>query len=125
MTEKRETFEIKPEHLTLLKRANVDWHDCEWGAPRIDCKRPYGNSSIFEDMAKLLGVESLRSDEFVITEADESRLWKLHKETEAALQICLVTQSFTPGVYYREGLDVYKYTAWKLLEPAQVEETNG
>lgn len=120
--DQRETFEVKAEHLVLLKNANVDWHTCEWGAPQIDGKRPYGNSSIYEDMANLLGVKSLRSDEFVITEADEERLWQLHKETETALQICLATQSFQPGTYYRDGIDRYDYSAWKLLAKAQEEE---
>ena len=36
----KKKFEVKLEHLKLLKRAYVRWEDCEFGAPSIDCKRP-------------------------------------------------------------------------------------
>ncbi len=50
----KKKFEVKLEHLKLLKRAYVRWEDCEFGAPSIDCKRPYGNSSVVEDMFEIL-----------------------------------------------------------------------
>jgi len=52
MTNKQ--FELKQEHLTLLKKANVGWQDCEFGAPEINPKRPYGNSGVLEDMFEIL-----------------------------------------------------------------------
>ena len=48
-------MEIKPEHLKLLAKANWRYEDCEYGAPAIDCKRPYGNSSVESDIAEILG----------------------------------------------------------------------
>lgn len=51
------SFTVKEEHLKLMQRMNVDWHDCEFGAPAIDCKRPYGNGAVFQDMIEILGLE--------------------------------------------------------------------
>jgi len=41
-------FELKQVHLDLFKEMYVDWDDCEFGAPAINPKRPYGNSDVFE-----------------------------------------------------------------------------
>ena len=45
-------FTVTEEHLKLLRRAYVDWEDCEFGAPAIDCKRPYGNSDVIADIGE-------------------------------------------------------------------------
>lgn len=92
-------FEVTEQHILLLRRAFTSWEDCEFGAPAIDCKRPYGNSSVLADMAEILGLPSLRSDDFVISEAEEDRLNQLHKETETALQIFLRTGEMRAGTY--------------------------
>lgn len=48
-------FELKEEHTKLLQHAIIEWDDCETGAPAINPKRPYGNSSVAEDVAEILG----------------------------------------------------------------------
>ncbi|RQS68906.1 DNA damage-inducible protein D [Burkholderia sp. Bp8963] len=96
-------FELRDEHLTLL-RAAVWWtvdansiddvlgEDDLWPMPMIDGKRPYGNSSYFQlDMADLLG-EPYRHDlrgHAVDDPAKDARLEHLHQETLAALQVFL------------------------------------
>jgi hypothetical protein len=65
-------FTVSDEHLRLLRRAYVSWDETEFGAPEIDCKRPYGNSDM------------------------------LHAETAVALQIALSTGEFRNGRYTRE-----------------------
>jgi hypothetical protein len=78
----------------------VGWDDCEFGAPRIDCKRPYGNSDVYKDMIILLGIKT-----HIPEDCDELppkillKLDNLHKETETALQIVLSTGSFEAGMY--------------------------
>jgi len=47
--------EITNDHLKLLEKAYWKYEDCEYGAPAIDCKRPYGNSDVEEDIAEILG----------------------------------------------------------------------
>lgn len=46
-------FALTDQHLTLLRSAYVRWEDCEFGAPAIDYKRPYGNSDVVGDMAMI------------------------------------------------------------------------
>jgi hypothetical protein len=73
----------------------VGWSHCEYGAPEIDPKRPYGNSWIEGDIHEILTgtYEDTLSDEL------EDKYSKLHQETETALQVVLRTGSFTPGHY--------------------------
>src|SRR3990167_6129457 len=100
------TFELKPEHLKLLQRAYIRWEDYEFGAPAINCKRPYGNSYVYGDIADILDIKPDDADAFgapALSEAQESAMRQLHSETTDALQIILTTQSFEPGVYVLEG----------------------
>lgn len=122
---KYKTFEIKPEHLKLLKEMYVSWDDCEFGAPCIDPKRPYGNCDVYEDMIKILGLKEIKEGifEFTLFEKtwilkgedknnlyldgkDERKLLnelkKLHDEMDKVLQICLSTQTFEIGTYKAE-----------------------
>lgn len=92
-------FTLKPEHLTLLRRAYIGWEDCEFGAPAIDCKRPYGNSSVYRDIAEILGITPADADEEEFSEEQEAYMRRLHEETQTALQIILSTGTMVPGVY--------------------------
>jgi hypothetical protein len=95
------TFTITPEHIKLLKNASVRWDDCEFGAPAIDCKRPYGNSSVILDMVEILGYSP--------GSYPEEHLRRIHKETEQALQIFLQTGEMKTGRYEYDWK-----TGWKL-----------
>ncbi len=92
-------FELTQEHIMLLRSAYVSWEDCEFGAPSIDCKRPYGNSDVYQDMMKILGLEG-NVEEFY------NKLGKLHIETEIALQIILYTGSFILGNYEADEYNI-------------------
>ena len=97
-------FELKPEHVVLLRHASVRWEDCEFGAPAIDCKRPYGNSGVITDIREMFGYvgkECPHCGEIIPNENDptDDELRKLHKETETALQVVLSSGSFEPGMY--------------------------
>jgi hypothetical protein len=121
---KKITFEVKEEHLKLLRSMNVGWQQNEFGAPEIDPKRPYG-SDAYDDMVEILGGKKVRGnlfklelfgkDYFIIDgefEEDlETVLNKLHRETETALQIVLNTGQFKSGKYECDeyGVD------WKLV----------
>ena len=111
-------FEVKKEHLTLLKHMYVGWHDCEFGVPEIDPKRPYGNSDVIGNMIKIFGKEvkrgifkvDLLGKEYYIANGEDSEdtdelegvLNKLHRETETVLQIALNTGMFKEGKYKLE-----------------------
>jgi len=106
------TFIMTEDHIKLLTNAYVSWEYCEYGAPAIDGKRPYGNSNVVWDIAEILGwiVPSIMTDE----EDDDfydgtgkfegihERAEKIHEETQTALQIILRTKSFVPGTYKRD-----------------------
>lgn len=96
-------FEITEDHIKLLRAANVRWEDCEFGAPAIDCKRPYGNSSVYQDIIEICGFD-IREDEYgdLIAE-DRVYLRQLHAETETALQIFLCTGKMETGIYEQQG----------------------
>jgi hypothetical protein len=101
-------FRVLPEHIILLQRAYVRWDDCETGAPAIDCKRPYGNSSVVCDVAKILKPDWEYDD---LNTEQYNSLWQLHRETETALQIFLQTGVMAPGLY--EKSDSYTDRKWK------------
>lgn len=100
-----EHFAITANHLILLRRMNIGWGGCEYGAPCVDPKRPYGNGDVVGDMARLLNVPTVPTD-------DEETHWppgtsdkmrQLHLQTQTALDIVLSTGSFVVGNYTREA----------------------
>jgi len=111
-------FTVTGEHLKLLRRAYVSWDYCEFGAPEIDAKRPYGNSDVIGDIAEILdpdGLAAVYGDDDALDryrdEMDE-RFSRIHAETALVLSIALFTGKFEAGRYVRE-----KYSpAWR---PAQ------
>lgn len=102
----KEEFYLTEDHIKLLKHANVQWQNCETGAPEIDPKRPYGNSYVAMDVAEILGWEVPEDDELTVTQCDEA--YRIHRETEPALQIVLDNLSIESRIYTRKG-----YMAWK------------
>ena len=94
-------FNLTEQHIALLSKAITSWDDAEFGAPCIDSKRPYGNSDVYEDMVKILGLPHKTCPHCgeLLDEFDKDALYVLHKETEIALQIVLATKSFQPGSY--------------------------
>lgn len=102
-------FYLTEDHIKLMKNMYVDWSDSEVGSPKIDCKKPYGNSEYEYDIAEILEWEfNGELNETLIKMAQ-----KLHRETEKALQIVLVTGKFETGVYYLE--DEYDRLSWVKL----------
>jgi hypothetical protein len=106
-------FTVTDEHLRLLRRAYIWWGSGEFGAPEIDTKRPYGNSSVFGDIAEILGVpDSEWADVDLNPLVDaEWRFLRLHVETAIALQITLATGEFRTGRYLRE--EKWDTRGWK------------
>lgn len=100
------TFTVTEDHLTLLRNAYVDWDDMEFGAPRIDPKRPYGNSNVVGDIARLLYPDVVveLDDETAEDWLDENEdsLTRIRRETQTVLQIAIATGEFRAGVYVRE-----------------------
>lgn len=98
----KEKFTLTKSHIKLLRHLEVGWQNCEYGAPEIDPKRPYGNSDVEEDMRKILPELSL----------NDERCYSLHKETKTALQIVLRMGKFQTGDYE----ECQECGEWKLVK---------
>lgn len=87
---------ITESHLKLLKNMYVSWDNCEFGAPTINCKRPYGNSGVISDILDILDIpyDNENLNEALIDFAE-----KIHQDMEDVLQICLCLQTFEVGEY--------------------------
>ena len=97
-----EYFELTEHHIQLIRQMGVYYReDCEFGAPTIDPKRPYGNSNVFGDIGKILGIEPLTwaDGEYLYSDEQENDMLALHKETATALQVILSNGSFIKGRY--------------------------
>lgn len=110
----KKLFILKEDHLKLLRKMIVGWDNCEFGAPTIDCKKPYGNSSVYEDMAKILDIKGFvdADEEISFSKEQIKYMSDLHKDTENALQIVLRTGKFEAGIYiadeYSDNWEIQK-----------------
>lgn len=109
------TFTLTDAHVKLLQRAFVRWDDCEYGAPAIDPKRPYGNSDVEHDIAEILGweIQTDEDDDRFLTRLQVETAEIFHRETETALQIVLRTGSMAVGTYRRSKS---WRTDWELIQ---------
>jgi len=131
--ERATKFTITENHIKLLKHLVVGWYDCEFGAPCIDPKRPYGNSDVIDDIAEIIGIKkdknTINYDEVESHEYEDikdyfseaewkdevyNNLNKLHKEMQIVLQIIFTLEKIEIGDYLKE--DEYNYQSWKKLK---------
>ena len=112
---KGDTFILTRDHIMLLDRGYVSWNSCEAGAPGIDCKRPYGNGDVPRDIAEILGwvLVGPIGEQMVMTDLQRNKAWRLHAETEIALQLLLLGYT-VPGKY--ERTKKYDTRSWRLIE---------
>lgn len=91
------------DHIKLLQRMYVGWEDCEYGAPAIDCKRPYGNSDVPGDIAEILGWRYDPEDDMFDYDGMHDAARKIHEEMQTVLQILVKNLCVNPGVYERKS----------------------
>lgn len=94
---KGQKIKITEAHLKLAQRMYVDWDSYEYGAPAIDCKRPYGNSDVEKDILEILGLPYPEDGELPEHLSDYAR--QIHEEMRDVLQVCLQLQKFEVGTY--------------------------
>ena len=119
MSRKTPVFEVTEDHLKLISEMYVEWWDCEYGAPCIDPKRPYGNSDVEHDVCRKLGWKE--DDEGEYSRSILKLAGVIHKETEVALQICLSRMEFRTGVFMSD--DICR-REWAPLEGAKLKKKN-
>ncbi len=94
-------FDLNSNHVALLKRANISWDGSAYaGAPGFDCKRPFGNGDIVSDIAGIIGIKPIETDdEDAWPKGTTDYCMNIYKELETALQVVLVSGSFKIGQY--------------------------
>ncbi len=102
-----QTFKITKEHMALVEKIYITDNKCEFGAPTVDPKRPYGNSDVYGDIAKIFNIPSDNNGDF--TDAQIDRMTKYHKELTTVLQIICCNPSETDYIGTWEG----EWQTWK------------
>ena len=95
-------FVLKEAHLKLLENSCWDWNDCEFGAPSMNPKRPYGNSDVIRDIVSILRPDIVWEEEFVEKQLSQKYLdeiGRIHSELTLALAVIVHTKSFSLGEY--------------------------
>lgn len=101
----KKEFTITDNHLKLLKEMVVEWYNCEYGAPCIDPKRPYGNSDVEDDIKRITGITG------------EKRAI-IHREMILVLQIICAVGKIEVGDYIKT--EEYSYNSWKKSDYTKV-----
>lgn len=97
-------LKVEEDHIKLLTNMRVTWNDSCFGSPTVNPKRPYGSTTVIEDMAKILNIGKVDEDgEIQLSDEQEKALLKFHKDTETVLEILLHNLSIKPGVYVNKG----------------------
>lgn len=103
-------FELKAEHITILKDLCIKYHFetayDEYLVPRIDVKRPFGNSGVLYDIAGKLGWDVPEDDEAAYEDVMK-RAQNILLEIPVALEIILNQHTFEPGIYEVDGYGAY------------------
>lgn len=94
-------FTVTEDHLKLVRSFYVDFDSsCEFGAPAVDPKRPYGNSFVYGDIAEILGIKAENPEDGTdFSDKQRADMHALHRETATVLQIAIDTGVFEPGEY--------------------------
>jgi hypothetical protein len=103
------TFDLKPEHIKLLRA--MAWRSSEdyQPVPQVDAKRPFGFSHSYEDdAAETVGVTPQGgTDDYGgvrLTEEQTEAMQELIEESLTALMVILDAADRLPtGTYYRSG----------------------
>lgn len=106
-------LKVTENHIKLLKELYIGWEDCEFGAPCVDCKRPFGNSDVYGDMAEILGIKLANQEEnFELYNRQIDSLAKGYRDLQDCLQILVRNLSIEVGEYERDDYD----TNWRKVE---------
>lgn len=92
----KDEFLVTHDHIQLLLNSYVYWDDCEFGAPGIDPKRPFGNSDVEKDYEEITG---------------KTFDYRVYKQLETCLQILIDNLSIHAGLYRYDKEDNRWYEA--------------
>lgn len=93
---------ITEDHLKLIKNFCFAWDSCEFGSPKVNCKRPFGNSAVFDDIGEILGIEPEKQNGY--SEKQKQYMYRLYCQLKDVLQICCINLEFKCGRYERKEI---------------------
>lgn len=108
--DKKTAFILTLDHLKLLSKVNMRWEEFpNYGGPAVDGKRPYGSSAMLDDIAEALNWRPVPCEcgdpgcrEMLFSDSQEEAAIAFHMETFYAIEICLQTLRFKPGLYVKD-----------------------
>lgn len=105
-------FTVLPEHIKLLQATNFGWLDCEFGGLSMDCKRPFGNSDVFGDIAEILEIKI--DEQNGANDQQQEYMYQLYSDLEIVLAIMIANCSLETGTYqpYKKQSGLY---GWKKI----------
>lgn len=87
-------LKVTDNHIKLLKNLYISWDDCEFGGPRVDPKRPFGNSDVIGDIATILDIKlPNEEDDYDNYQKVVDNLQKGYYELQDCLQILCINLS--------------------------------
>ena len=105
-------FELTQKHLDLMAEGYYHYHNpYNFGSVGLESKRPFGNSNVYGDMGKILGIEPEKemtpmfSDRpwFDFSDRQKAEMnYFFRTELPVAMRIVLSNQSFNLGMYIRQ-----------------------
>lgn len=109
-------FELKKDHLNLLKHINWSEMDETNVIRTIDSPSPFGGDDIYEDMGLILyglpeGFNPLEDVEIEYTDEQKQEMDKLLNELPMAIEVILNSNTFELGSYKTK----WHYRDWKKL----------
>jgi hypothetical protein len=117
-------FELRWEHLELMKHLQWTMLDSESHYPAADPKRPYGNSDYIGDMRRILenampdddgpGVVCPKcSHEFIPPMHSRQELESIQDGMATALEIVCQIQQFSPGIFQKISRQGSVWHEWR------------
>lgn len=103
-------FEITEDHLKLVRKMHMGWNEDCFGAPGLDCKRPYGDSWVYGDLAEYLGIEP-EDPERGFTPDEKMFMYNVWRDTQTVLQILIdnLDSGIKVGKVYKQDSDTGKW----------------
>jgi len=93
-------FDLTEDHVKLVRQFNIQLGSSYEGWPCVDGKRPFGNGDWVNDVAAIIGIEKIETDDgFVWPKGTTDRCTKICGDLCQALQVILASGSFEPGKY--------------------------
>ena len=111
-------FELTKDHIKLLQNLNISGsieNDEAWGEIEISRHYPFYDGELMNSIAQILDMPGMETDagEIVYPKGTLPKCVRIYNELATALQVCLQSKSFMPGIYSRSSDFTSPPNKWK------------